>query len=45
MLESLWIDALVFEFVYNCFILLLNVNDLEIQYVNVVDIYVYSLDQ
>ena len=45
MLESLWIGALVVEFVYNCFILLINVNDLELQYINVVDIYVHSLDQ
>ena len=41
MLESLWIGALVVEFVYNCFILSISVNDPELQYVNVVDIYVY----
>ena len=39
MLESLWIGAFVVEFIYNCFILLINVNDLELQYVNVVNIY------
>ena len=38
MLESLWIGALVVEFVYNCFISLINVNHFELQYVNVVDI-------
>ena len=45
MLASLWIGALVAESVYNCFNLLINVNDLELQYINAVDIYVYSLDQ
>ena len=45
MLESLWIGALVVEFIYNCFILWINVNDFELQYINVVDIYVHSLDQ
>ena len=44
MLESLWIGVLVVEFVYNCFILLISVNDLELKYVNVVHTYVFSLD-
>ena len=41
MLDSLWTGVLAVKFVYNCFILLINENDLELRYVNVVNIRVF----